>query len=150
MQTEKSIENKKVVPHHVHKSQGLSAIWEDRTGSTITNPKQHKQLKRLKEALGMEKAKQLIDYILTHWSEFGGKYGEARPDAPFPDEPQIGFLSKYHALALVMLHEKQSLAAKKAKEEQAKKEALAKVKEEAATVKCSAPLQTRHLGPCLK
>jgi hypothetical protein len=72
---------------------GLSGVWQNRlsqlSGSDcrILIHKEHGQLKRLKESLGMEKATQVIEYAIQNWRKFARKAAENVGSAPFPPSP---------------------------------------------------------------
>jgi hypothetical protein len=112
---------------------GLSAFWQSRVcrlggpDYRMLTPKEHGQLKRLKESLGLEKATQLVEYAIQNWDTFGRRVLQNAAAAAFAAKPHIGFLLKYHAIALTMMQDElQSIAKKQAAEEQAKQQAQAK------------------------
>ena len=138
LQIEKGVKSK-AVSNILDKSLGLSALWQSRIASKTGKapnpliPKEHGQLKRLKESLGMEKATQVIDFVINRWQEFGNRAKIAHDSAAVPDKPQIGFLLKYHAAALMMLTETQ--AKQKVEDEKMKKAAQATIEKEVSVMK---------------
>jgi len=112
---------------------GLSAVWLNRVAALwairqTLNPREHGQLKRLKESVGSETAKEVIEYVLKGWSSFVTRAEEDAGAIALPAKPNVGFLLKYHFIAVsMMLAEQQMIAKKEAREAQAAVEA-AKVK----------------------
>jgi hypothetical protein len=112
---------------------GLSAVWQNHLSKLhgpdcrMLIPKEHGQLRRLKESLGMNTATEVVEYAIQNWGTFGRKAAENVGSSTFPPKPCVGWLLKYQATAVTMLHgELQSIAKKQAEEEQAKKEGQAK------------------------
>lgn len=121
-------------------STGLSTFWQSRIASITGEiekqllPKEHGQLKRLKESLGSNRAREVIDFAITHWQEFAQKAAENAGVKAFPDKPHVGFLLKYHATALAMMLDELQLIAKKQAQKQ-QMEQQAKAAEKAAKLK---------------
>ena len=125
--------SRNAVDNQLKNSAGLSAVWQNHLlklhgpDCRMLIPKEHGQLKRLKESLGMKTATEVIEYAIQNWGTFGRKAAENVGSSTFPPKPCVGWLLKYQATAVTMLHEElQSIAKKQAAEEQAKKEAQAK------------------------
>jgi phosphate starvation-inducible protein PhoH len=104
---------------------GLSAVWQNRisliSGSDyrMLTPKEHGQLKRLKDSLGVERSTQMIQYAIQNWETFARRVTQNVGIEVFPTRPHVGFLLKYHATALILMLERmQSLAKEKAFEAQ--------------------------------
>ncbi len=100
---------------------GLSAVWQ-KCMSEVYGPefrlligREHGQLKTLKESLGMKRATEMVEYAIRNWGKFAQKAADNVGSGTLPAKPHIGWLSKYHATALMMLeHESQSIAKEKA------------------------------------
>lgn len=112
---------------------GLSAVWQkcmsgahELDGRMLID-REHGQLARLKGSLGMKRATDLVEYTIRNWGKFARKAAEDVGSDIFPEKPSVGWLCKYHATAMLMLHEElQSIAKKQVEQEQAKKDAYAK------------------------
>jgi hypothetical protein len=111
---------------------GLSAVWQnlypvfDESEFRLLTPKEHGQLKRLKQSLGFETARQVIKYAFSNWQTFARKAAQNCGLTVYPMKPAVGFLLQHHASALVLLQDGlHTIAKKKATEEEAEKEAQA-------------------------
>ena len=100
---------------------GLSAVWQKCMSEVYGSEfrflidREHGQLKLLKESLGMKRATEVVEYAIRNWGKFAQTAAKTAGSDIFPSKPTIGWLSKYHATALMMLeHESQSIAKEKA------------------------------------
>jgi hypothetical protein len=107
---------------------GLSAVWQKcmselyKSDIRLLIPKEHGQLGRLTKSLGMKQATAVVEYAIRNWGEFSQKAAKDIGSDIFPPKPCVGWLYKYHAIAVLMLHEDSQSTAK----QQAKKDSLAK------------------------
>jgi hypothetical protein len=113
-----------VVANYKNKPAGsLEAHWKDRMsllfGKTIaTNAltqQERGQLKQLVKAMNeghadtpsVEHTKQVLDFVLNHWLEFGAEAQFLAGLTQYPPEPHIGFLLKYQHIAAQMSYDDQ-------------------------------------------
>lgn len=110
---------------------GLSAVWQRCMSEVYGSecrmlfPQENGQLKRLKESLGMKRATEVAEYAIRNWHKFSRQSAKDVGSDIFPEKPSVGWLCKYHATAVMMLHEELQ-SKKQAQEAQAKKEAYLK------------------------
>lgn len=85
----------------------LGAYWKSRMATVYggwqkpLTGKECGQLKQLSKSLG-DQTKPIIDYVVNHWGKFASRAGIAA-GVSFPADPHIGFLLKYHAVAVNLL-----------------------------------------------
>ena len=85
----------------------LEGFWKARcalvtgTWQRALTGKERGQLAHLRKYLG-DQTKPVIDYAINHWWKFASQAGAAA-GTTFPGEPTIGFLLKYHAVAVNLL-----------------------------------------------
>jgi hypothetical protein len=107
---------------------GLSAVWQKcmselyKSDARLLIPKEHGQLGRLTKSLGMKQATAVVEYAIRNWGQFARKAAENAGSDIVPPKPSVSWLSQYHAMAVLMLHDDSHSVA----QQQAKKDSLAK------------------------
>jgi hypothetical protein len=66
------------------------------------------QLKQLHKQLG-EQTRPVISYVIGHWWKFASRAATSAGISSWPVDPHIGYLLKYHAVAVNLLSSKQAL-----------------------------------------
>jgi len=93
--------------HHGPTEGSLGAFWKSRCTLVLGSfqraltGKECGQLKQLHKYLGPD-TRPVIDYAINHWWKFASRAG-ASAGVTFPAEPHIGFLLKYHGVAMNLL-----------------------------------------------
>lgn len=111
-------DNEEILAFSPIKAAGLSAFWLNRVAALWSiqhslTPREHGQLKRMKESVGLETAKEVIEYVLNEWGGFVKRTEEIAGATALPAKPNVGFLLKYHSVALSTMFEEQQVIAKK-------------------------------------
>lgn len=99
-----------ILKHYQTPANGsLSAYWKSRLAHVqpgyqqALTSKERGQLKQLSKKLGND-TRPVIAYAVEHWVRFASRAGDIAGTGMFPPEPHIGFLLKYHGVAMNLLH----------------------------------------------
>ena len=93
----------------------LAALWSRRCSicGTYQRPltrKEWGQLKQLERYLGAQ-THAVMEYALSDWQRFGAR-AAADAGTSFPGNPHIGFLLRHHAVAVQLMQQARSTAAR--------------------------------------